>query len=42
VREVCIGTNKLNDFNYYLDRPRTTGDFHGQAPVLWCAAALLE
>jgi unsaturated rhamnogalacturonyl hydrolase len=41
VREICEGTNKLNDRNYYLQRKRITGDMHGQAPVLWCAAALL-
>ena len=39
---VCAGTNKLNDLNYYLTRPRMTGDFHGQAPVLWSASALLR
>jgi unsaturated rhamnogalacturonyl hydrolase len=42
VREVCEGTNKKNDLQYYLDRKRRTGDFHGQAPVLWCATALLR
>jgi rhamnogalacturonyl hydrolase YesR len=42
VREVCEGTNKKNDLQYYLDRKRTVGDFHGQAPVLWCATALLR
>ncbi|SDR67342.1 glycoside hydrolase family 88 protein [Opitutus sp. GAS368] len=42
IREVCEGTNKKNDRQYYLDRKRNTGDFHGQAPVLWCAAALLR
>ena len=42
VREVCIGTNKKNDRQYYYDRPRITGDYHGQAPYLWCADALLE
>ncbi|MFA6084262.1 glycoside hydrolase family 105 protein [Mucilaginibacter sp.] len=42
VTEVCIGTNKKNDRQYYLDRKRITGDLHGQAPVLWCAAALLK
>jgi len=42
VTEVCVGTNKKNDRQYYYDRPRITGDFHGQAPVLWCAFALLE
>lgn len=42
VREVCVGTNKKNDKDYYLNRPRAAGDFHGQAPFLWCAAALTE
>ena len=42
VTSVCAGTNKLNDLNYYLTRPRMTGDFHGQAPVLWSASALLR
>lgn len=42
VREVCEGTNKKNDRQYYLDRKRITGDMHGQAPVLWCVFALLE
>ncbi|MDF2192582.1 glycoside hydrolase family 88 protein [Paraflavitalea sp. CAU 1676] len=41
VREVCEGTNKKNDRQFYLDRRRITGDMHGQAPVLWCVAALL-
>jgi rhamnogalacturonyl hydrolase YesR len=41
-REVCQGTNKKNDLQYYLDRKRNIGDMHGQAPVLWCAAAFLE
>ena len=42
VTEVCVGTNKLNDRQYYYDRPRVVGDYHGQAPVLWCADALLR
>ncbi len=41
LREVCEGTNKFNSHQYYLDRGRYTGDLHGQAPVLWCASALL-
>ena len=41
VEEVCVGTNKKNDLQYYYDRPRITGDYHGQAPMLWCAYALL-
>jgi rhamnogalacturonyl hydrolase YesR len=42
IREVCEGTNKKNDRQYYLDRKRITGDMHGQAPLLWCASALLR
>ncbi|WP_238387292.1 glycoside hydrolase family 88/105 protein [Sphingobacterium olei] len=42
VSEVCVGTNKKNDKQYYYDRPRRTGDYHGQAPYLWCVNALLE
>jgi unsaturated rhamnogalacturonyl hydrolase len=42
VREVCEGTGKKNDRLYYLDRKRNVGDLHGQAPLLWCAAALLR
>jgi unsaturated rhamnogalacturonyl hydrolase len=42
VREVCQGTNKKNDVQYYMDRERIVGDMHGQAPVLWCATALLR
>ncbi len=42
VHEVCEGTNKKNDLHYYLNRRRRTGDLHGQAPVLWCASALLR
>ncbi len=42
VMEVCIGTGKKNDKQYYYDRPRLAGDFHGQAPYLWCTVALLE
>jgi unsaturated rhamnogalacturonyl hydrolase len=42
LREVCIGTNKGFDEPYYNNRPRTAGDLHGQAPMLWTAAALLR
>lgn len=40
--DVCEGTGRKNDLDYYLQRKRNTGDLHGQAPVLWCAAALLR
>ena len=51
VREVCKGTGKAfgvvgsdpdKQLKYYLDRPRQTGDLHGQAPILWTASALLR
>lgn len=42
VTEVCVGTNKKNDKQYYYDRPRHIGDYHGQSPYLWCVYALLE
>ena len=42
VTSICVGTGKENSYDYYLARPRKTGDFHGQAPVLWVARALLE
>lgn len=42
IDEVCEGTNRKNDRQYYLDRKRKVGDMHGQAPILWCAATLLE
>ncbi len=42
IRDVCEGTNKKNDRQFYLDRKRVTGDMHGQAPILWCATALLR
>ena len=42
ITDVCEGTNKKNDRQYYLWRKRNVGDLHGQAPVLWCANALLR
>ena len=42
ISDVCIGTNEMIGAEAYLKRIRRTGDFHGQAPVLWCANALLE
>jgi unsaturated rhamnogalacturonyl hydrolase len=42
VTSVCEGTNKKNDLDYYLQRKRRTGDYHGQAPILWAASALLR
>jgi unsaturated rhamnogalacturonyl hydrolase len=42
ITSVCEGTGKKNDLDYYYMRKRRTGDFHGQAPVLWAASALLR
>jgi len=42
VTSVCEGTSKQNDLEYYLNRMRRTGDYHGQAPILWAADALLR
>ena len=42
VRDVCIGTNEQKTKEGYMKRKRLLGDFHGQAPVLWCANALLR
>ncbi|AXC15121.1 Rhamnogalacturonides degradation protein RhiN [Acidisarcina polymorpha] len=39
---VCQGTNATNSVDYYLQRKRLTGDFHGQAPILWTINALLR
>jgi rhamnogalacturonyl hydrolase YesR len=42
IRNVCEGTGKGNSVEYYMNRKRITGDFHGQAPIVWTASALLR
>ncbi|HSC53375.1 MAG TPA: glycoside hydrolase family 88 protein [Phnomibacter sp.] len=42
MRNVCVGTGQSRDVQYYLSRPVSTGDFHGQAPMIWLANALLQ
>jgi rhamnogalacturonyl hydrolase YesR len=51
IRDVCVGTNKghqevgpdlQKQYEFYLGRNRATGDFHGQAPLLWTASAFLR
>ena len=42
VDKVCVGTGQTNDIHFYLTRPTEKGNAHGQAPVLWCAVALLR
>ncbi len=42
IMNVCEGTGKKNDLEYYRARKQITGDLHGQAPILWAASALLR
>ncbi len=42
VDKVCVGTGQTNSLQFYLTRPTENGNAHGQAPVLWCADALLR
>ncbi|WEK38295.1 MAG: glycoside hydrolase family 88 protein [Candidatus Pseudobacter hemicellulosilyticus] len=42
ISNVCEGTGAQNNYQYYLDRRRWTGDLHGQAALLWCANALVR
>ena len=42
ISDVCVGTGKKDDLQYYFDRPRVNCDPHGQAPMLWIASVLLE
>ncbi len=51
ITDVCVGTNKAASVvgpdlavqrKFYFDRERHAGDLHGQAPVLWTAAALMR
>lgn len=39
--DVCIGTSRKNDRQYYLDRGRINGDPHGQAAMLWVCNSVL-
>ena len=42
VRDVCCGTGKRNDYQYYLDRPHVHGDPHGQCALMWMCRVFLE
>ena len=42
IRNVCEGTAKKDDYRYYVDRKKVTGDPHGQAPMLWICEALMD
>jgi rhamnogalacturonyl hydrolase YesR len=41
VQNVCEGTSIGDNKEHYRSRKALTGDLHGQAPVLWCAYALV-
>ena len=40
--DICVGTGQSTDLNYYLNRPKISGDFHGQAPFLWLIVSMLQ
>lgn len=42
VKDVCMWTNAKSRENYYHRRPKVTGDYHGQAAVLWAATAIIK
>lgn len=42
LHDICVGTSQSQSKQFYLDRPRHAGDLHGQAPLLWCAWALVK
>jgi unsaturated rhamnogalacturonyl hydrolase len=42
MREVCAGMGQRPDAEGYINAKRAVGDYHGEAPVLWSASALLR
>ena len=42
VKNVCLGMGQQRTAQGYLKANRGNGDLHGQAPILWCASALLR
>ena len=42
LEEVCVGTGRGSTREYYLARPRLTGDPHGQAGLLWAAYTFID
>ncbi len=42
VTEVCVGTNLGSTVDYYFNRSRSIGDFHGQAAAMWAATAMVR
>ena len=42
LKDVCVGTGGKNDRQHYLNRPRSTGNNHGQCAMMWVANALVN
>jgi unsaturated rhamnogalacturonyl hydrolase len=42
VSDICVGTGEGSNLQFYFDRPRSTGDYHGQAAVIWAAAGIIQ
>jgi unsaturated rhamnogalacturonyl hydrolase len=42
VSDICIGTGEGSNIDHYLNRPRSTGDLHGQAAVIWAAVGIMQ
>jgi len=42
LEDVCVGTGRRSTAEEYLARPRVAGDAHGQAALLWAAAAMIR
>jgi rhamnogalacturonyl hydrolase YesR len=40
--DICVGTGEGKNYDYYLDRPRETGNWHGEAALLWATTAMLK
>ena len=40
--DICIGTDRRNSREWYMDRPRSNGDPHGQMAMMWICSALLQ
>ncbi len=40
--DICVGTGEGKNYDFYLDRPRETGNSHGQAALIWAATAMLK
>ena len=39
---ICDGTDRRNSREWYMGRGQSTGDPHGQAPLMWLAQELIK